>query len=222
MRLEREAVALCLAHRCSPSSFIPPWKRGDCNWVGKPCRLLCTAPRLGGPRRIGKSGLRLIGSVAGSILSRNYQPEGQASERPCLGVRVDLIAHVVNHPVQVLRFYYAELWQELSWIPAETLQSEPAASWEMHQAAGVLGLPGRKLGVSRGGDLGTAAGRRPEKQGESYHHFNDGLLPPAGRWAAVQHSAKEPRGSLDPHQNTVISVVAYALNPGTSQSCRYS
>lgn len=178
--------------------------------------------KTGRPPTNWKVWLRLIGSVAGSILSRNYQPEGQASERPCLGVRVDLIAHVVNHPVQVLRFYYAELWQELSWIPAETLQSEPAASWEMHQAAGVLGLPGRKLGVSRGGDLGTAAGRRPEKQGESYHHFNDGLLPPAGRWAAVQHSAKEPRGSLDPHQNTVISVVAYALNPGTSQSCRCS
>lgn len=144
--------------------------------MGKPYRLLCTAPRLGGPRRIGKSGLGLTGSVAGSILSRNYQPEGQASERPCLGVRVDLIAHVVNHPVQVLRFYYAELWQELSWIPAETLQSEPAASREMHQAAGVLGLPGRKLGVSRGGDLGTAAGRRPEKQGGGRAQYSTTIL----------------------------------------------
>lgn len=91
----------------------------------------------------------------------------------------------------------------------------------MHQAEGDLGLPSPKLGVSRGGDPGTAASRRPEKQpfqaGLEYfsNRFNDGLLPPAGRWAAAQRSAKEPRGFLDPHQNTVISVMADGLNPGT-------
>lgn len=32
----------------------------------------------------------------GSILSGNYQPEGQASEHLCLGVKVDLLAHVIK------------------------------------------------------------------------------------------------------------------------------
>lgn len=115
---------------------------------------------------------------------------------------------------------------ELSWTSAETLlrgvRFLGALSCGSPRTFGLASSV--FLGVKTRGQQMASEPREPafsERALPLDHHFNDRLLPPAGRWAAAQlstrvfHWAERQWGLLEHHQNMATNVVAHAFNPRT-------